>query len=193
MVGLIAVALAAVCFLPSSASAQDYILRRQGDLVGQRRTVGIGVDAGYPFTGASLKVFLNQRNALQFGAGFDYGFSAKAEYVGYPFYIGRGADLNVPFYVGIGLGFTLNANANDALLNGGFLDEQIFGGTFPVGTDIVNAHVPIGVAFQLQRAPLDFFIQGEPGVNLLIPPATSVGNGEFRASMRAGLGARLYF
>lgn len=198
MGGVLLSAIAAFTFLPARAHAQDegygvVTVRHHQDMVGGKRRVGIGVDVGYPFTGGVLKVFVDPRNAFQIEGGYAFGITGRLEYINHVAYLGRNPYISVPFYLGVGVGYTQNANPANGLVNGGVFDSSIFVGNYPANSHVANGHIPIGFAFQLQKAPIDFFIQAEPGIDVIIPPATALGNATVRGNLRAGLGGRLYF
>ena len=129
----------------------------------QDRGFGVGLMLGEPI-GLSGKTWLSQQNAVDFGLAYSFRskgyFHIHADYLWqFPHVIQ--SEERFSAYVGIGGRFALGK-----------------------GSGIVGVRIPIGAAFWLGSAPIEFFIEGAPILDLA--PATGLsGNG--------GIGARFYF
>src|SRR5258706_13674201 len=136
----------ALAAVPASASASE---------VGTSRNFGLGGILGLP-TGLSIKYYFNERHALDaaLGLGFLGGqnFSVHVDYL-FQFPITKTSAFDLPFYVGIG-----------GRLVTWFNDEprKFFGGSDSTGRVGVAVRVPLGVAFNLNRVPVDIFIELVP-------------------------------
>jgi hypothetical protein len=109
--------------------------------------IGVGLIAGEP-TGLTLKFPLSGNTAIDVAIGPDAdGFDddsdgqLHADWLIAPAIIARGNGVTIPLYLGVGgvLEFDDNGNADD---------EVDFG-----------LRMPVGVAFELQRVPLEFFVE----------------------------------
>jgi hypothetical protein len=112
-------------------------------------TFGLGLELGGP-TGINGKYFLRDDRALNFGIGGDGyyrdgrdGFHLYLDYLWHPVSLANPPEFQLPLYIGIG----------GRLWD--FDDDSDDGVAFGV-------RVPIGIAFDLNNVPLDFFIQLTP-------------------------------
>lgn len=129
--------------------------RPGGHLGGRRfeanKTFGLGLELGAP-TGITGKYFLSGDRALDFGVGELLSYSSRSgvnlygDYLFHPVSLVSTEDFELPFYVGLG---------------GRFWD---FGYQRPDGSSAsaFGFRVPVGVAFDLNNLPLDFFVQIVP-------------------------------
>lgn len=143
--------------------------------IGSSRPFGLGIQLGDP-SGLSGKYYLGgRRNAISFAVGTYYGdrfgdsFWAGATYDFHMTELTSGGGVTIPWRVGIG----------------GFLGsgrykywDRYYGDLF------LGARVPIGLDFDLEQAPVQFYI--EAALDLLVVPGITAG-------LDAGIGARYYF
>ena len=129
----------------------------------QEEGVGLGVILGEP-TGVSFKTWLSKTQAIDAAAAWSFGnksaFHLHADYLIHNWSLIRVDRSNIPIYYGIG-----------ARLK--FEDDNRFGVRFPVG-----------ITFFIREAPIDFFLEIVPILNLA--PATDF-------DLNAAIGARYYF
>ena len=129
----------------------------------QEEGVGLGVILGEP-TGVSFKTWLSKTQAIDAAAAWSFGnksaFHLHADYLFHNWSLIRVDRSNIPIYYGIG-----------ARLK--FEDDNRFGVRFPVG-----------ITFFIREAPIDFFFEIVPILNLA--PATDF-------DLNAAIGARYYF
>jgi len=107
------------------------------------RGLGIGVEFGYE-TGLSLKTWLDRTNALQFDGTWSlgYGFGVGASYLIHNFDIITGVEgVKIPLYFGIKGWASLWDNAV-----------------------AVGIQVPLGIDFIFKEAPIDVFVELDPGI-----------------------------
>ena len=125
---------------------------------------GLGLIVGEP-TGISLKQWTGSRTAFAFGFAWSFADDAAlhihGDYLFHSVHFAGERHERSPFYYGLGI--RLKAEEDDTWL---------------------GLRVPLGVAFFLNDAPLDFFVEVAPLMDLV--PET-----EFRAN--AALGVRYYF
>ncbi|MDY0004034.1 MAG: DUF3996 domain-containing protein [Polyangia bacterium] len=148
-----ATAAALGCFGLSSVPAQ-------ASEIGSNRKIGIGGMLGAP-TGLSLKVYFNPRHALDFGLGVGYWGGATVLVHGdykLHFPLVRAPDFDLPLYFGVGAKLTLWFTDHDHRYWGSWGGHDGYVG--------VGIRVPVGIAFNLNRIPLDFFLEVVPGVGL---------------------------
>jgi hypothetical protein len=112
---------------------------------------GLGLELGVPF-GLNGKYFLNDSHALNFGFGYIYdhyytdardGGNVYLDFLWHPFSITNQEAFQLPFFVGVG-GRIWNFNGCNGCNNGG---------------DALGVRVPVGIAFDFNKVPLDIFIQ----------------------------------
>ena len=144
---------ATLMFLAPSIFAQD-------------RGVGVGVIIGQP-TGFSVKPWLNEKNALDFGLGFSFAkddnrIHINADYLWHSFSPIQSTQKFVLYY-GPGLKIKTGKSNEDAVLG--------FRGV-------------IGVAWMARTVPIDVFLEIAPVFNFV--PGTGF-------NMDAGFGARYFF
>lgn len=111
-------------------------------------TFGLGLELGSPF-GLNGKYFLTDSTALNFGIGADGyyrgdrdGLHLYLDHLWHPFNIANPPAFQLPLYIGVGgrvWDFDDDRNDDDGLAFG--------------------LRVPVGVAFDLNAVPLDFFVQ----------------------------------
>ncbi len=129
----------------------------------QDKGFGVGVILGEP-TGLSGKVWVSEQNAVDFGLA--YSFRSKGYFHVHADYLWHFPDViqsteRFPLYVGLGGRFAAGR-----------------------GSGIFGVRIPLGIAFWLRSAPLEFFLEVAPIVDLA--PATEL-------TANGGLGARFYF
>lgn len=113
---------------------------------------GIGLELGSPF-GLNGKYFVTGNQALNFGIGGDgygyldrSGFNLYFDYLWHPVSLADPPAFKLPFYIGIGGRIWFFDDHSRFADNG-----QAFG-----------VRVPIGIAFDFNKAPIDVFIQLTP-------------------------------
>ncbi|HPE56138.1 MAG TPA: hypothetical protein P5514_11060 [Bacteroidales bacterium] len=140
-----------------------FMILASGDLFAQTKPFGLGIVVGEP-TGISGKYWTGQTTALDGAVAWSFNhegsFYIHADFLKHHFDIIDVSEGKMPLYYGIGGKMVL-------------ADKGILG-----------AHVPLGIAYMFETAPLDIFLEIRPGLNLL--PAT-----EF--DMSGGIGVRFYF
>ncbi len=117
-------------------------------------TFGLGLELGEP-TGLNGKWFYNPSRALNFGIGALYhnyyvdgdGLHIYADHLWHPVQLTSTADFKLPFYVGVGGRVW-------------FFDYRC-GGRCD-GASLFGVRVPLGIAFDLNKVPLDIFVQIVP-------------------------------
>jgi hypothetical protein len=119
------------------------------------KTFGLGLELGAPF-GLTGKYFLTDSNALQFGLGAIYehyyagdGLHLYLDYLWHPVSLVSADAFELPFYIGVGGRFWSfdYCRRRDEFCGRG----SAFG-----------IRVPIGIAFDFNRVPLDIFVQLVP-------------------------------
>lgn len=144
--------------LMSTAAARP---RPDGHIGGKdfvaNKTFGLGLELGSP-SGLTAKYFLSDSNALQFGLGWyngyyrdTYGLHVYGDYLWHPLSLVSADAFELPFYVGVGLQFNSFEDRR-------FRDD--YDTAFGFGV-----RVPVGIAFDFNRVPLDVFIQLVPSLN----------------------------
>ena len=125
---------------------------------------GLGLIVGEP-TGVALKQWIGPRTAVAAGVAWSFAdedaFHVHVDYLVHSATFAGGRHNRSPFYYG--LGGRLKAGEDDTWL---------------------GVRVPLGVAFSINDAPIDFFLEIAPLMDLI--PDT-----EFR--LNAAFGARYYF
>jgi Protein of unknown function (DUF3996) len=144
-------ALFALAVLALSAGTSE--ARRNRKMGGQKYVsngkFGLGLELGAP-TGINGKVFLSDDRALNFGVGGQYyvydreGLHLYMDYLFHPFVLTTNEDFQLPFFVGIG------ARIWDFRDRGNGRDDDGFA---------LGVRVPIGLAFDFNKVPLDVFVQ----------------------------------
>jgi hypothetical protein len=124
---------------------------------------GVGVILGEP-TGLSGKAWVSNQNAIDMGLAYSFRskgyFHVHADYLWHFPHVIQSEE-RFPLYVGIGGRLAVGK-----------------------GSGIVGVRIPFGIAFWLRSAPIEFFLEVAPVLDLA--PATELsGNG--------GVGARFYF
>lgn len=154
-------ALMLIVFLPQSSRADDY-----GP---QSRRVGVGIIAGDP-TGVTVKGYVAPRTAINGIASWSFiddAFTLIGDVTYDLLEIDtRSQPLSLPFYVGAGGKFVAN-NKNT-----------------PGSDSSFGVRVPVGVAAQFEKIPLEISVEVGPGIELV--PET-----EF--DITGGIAARFYF
>lgn len=178
---LLATVLCAAATLPA--------LPAQASEVGTTRKFGLGGMIGAP-TGLSMKLFFNPSHALDFGLGLgffgNYGGSVHVDYL-FHFMLTRKPAFDLPLYVGVG------GEVEAFFLGGGH--HGYWGGSSSTGGIGVAVRVPVGVAFQLNRVPIDIFIELVPGIGFVpghdfVTGDATIGAGFY---MEGAAGCRYYF
>ncbi len=118
------------------------------------KTFGLGLELGAP-VGLNGKVFVAPALAIDFGLGFIYshyyygdGLHLYGDVLWHPISLVSAAAFELPFYVGVGLRYWDFDYCERGLCN--------------YGGNAVGIRVPVGIAFDFNRAPLDIFIQLVP-------------------------------
>jgi hypothetical protein len=137
----------------------------------QMSGTGIGLVIGEP-TGLSLKSWLSGNSAITVGAAWSFQHDGSlflwADYTLHSFDItNSGSDRSLAFYYGLGGKVSLvDRGGND-------------------GNDaVIGARIPLGLMIPLRRAPVDFFVEVVPTIDLA--PDTDFG-------VNGGIGAHLFF
>ncbi len=132
----------------------------------QRQGVGLGVIVGEP-TGLSLKSWMSASTAFNLAAAWSFEeYGAFQVHLDYVFHHPRLLESNLPFYYGLGGRLKLkDSGGNDS-------DAHL------------GIRLPLGLAYLFREAPLDFFIEVVPVLDLA--PETVV-------NLNAALGMRFYF
>jgi hypothetical protein len=159
--------LMALAFAPAEAATE----------IGTSRPFGLGIQLGSP-SGLTGKVYLGgRRNAIDFLVGGPYsdnywwgGIWAQAAYHWHITELTSGDGVAIPFRVGVG-GFV-------STYRYGWWD----GGRY--GDAVIGARVPVGLDFDLEMAPVQFWV--EVGAEVTILPPLGVG-------VDGGIGVRYYF
>ena len=144
--------------------------------IGESRQFGLGIQLGDP-SGITGKIYLGGRvNAVDFALGTYYdspisdGLYVQAAYHVHIVELTSGGGVAIPFRAGIGGFFTTGYWRWDD----GSEDYDV----------VVGARVPFGLDFDLERAPLQFYLEIAFDVTLA-PPLRFGGDG--------GIGFRYYF
>lgn len=123
------------------------------------KTFGIGFELGEP-TGLTGKYFVSDSGAIDFGLGWIYrhyyygnGAHLYADYLWHPTSLASTDGFELPFYIGLGLRFW----DFDYCVNN-FCD---YGGS------AIGVRMPLGIAFDFNRAPLDIFLQLVPVLDFI--------------------------
>lgn len=104
----------------------------------------VGLILGEP-TGLSGKLFVSQRNALDFGLGFgsgyydDHGNRIHADYLWHPKALTKNSTFVMPFYIGIGAIIWDNHRYDDRLG--------------------IGPRIPLGIDMYFREAPIDVFLE----------------------------------
>jgi len=142
------------------------------------KKLGIGGMLGAP-TGLSMKYYLSEKHALDFGVGLGvWGGATLYVHGDYKFHImlTRHADFDLPLYFGVGAKLTIWFTDHNHAYWG---DNNSHGGYVGVGV-----RVPVGIAFNLNKLPLDVFLEVVPGLGVF------PGLGAF---LDGAVGVRYYF
>ena len=129
----------------------------------QDKGFGVGVILGEP-TGLSAKMWVSQQNAFDFGLAYSFRskgyFHIHADHLWHFPNVIESSE-RIPLYFGIGGRLAVGK-----------------------GSGIFGVRIPFGIAFWLRSAPIEFFLEAAPIVDLA--PATG-------ASGNGGVGVRYYF
>ncbi len=128
--------------------------RRSASGFQANKTFGLGFELGEP-TGLNGKYFLSKSSALDFGIGWIYshyyygdGAHVYADYLWHPTSLVSAPAFELPVYIGVGLRFW----------DFHYCVQRVC----DYGGSAVGIRVPIGIAFDFNRVPLDIFIQLVP-------------------------------
>jgi len=122
------------------------------------KTFGLGLELGEP-DGLNGKYFVSDSGALDFGVGYIYDHYYYGDgvhlYADYLFHVSLAstAAFELPFYIGGGLRY--------------WDFNYCYQGLCKYGGSAVGIRVPLGIAFDLNNAPLDIFLQLVPVVDFL--------------------------
>ncbi|MCI0633270.1 MAG: hypothetical protein L0206_05045 [Actinobacteria bacterium] len=142
--------------------------------IGSDRAFGLGIQLGEP-SGITGKVYLDGRSsAIDFlvGSYYDDGFVGdvylQAAYHIHIVELTSGGGVTIPFRAGIG----------------GFFNSGYWRFDDSVQDVVFGARVPIGLDFDLEKAPVQFYL--EVALDVAVIPFVGIGGD-------GGLGARYYF
>ncbi|MBL8600571.1 MAG: hypothetical protein JNK72_01475 [Myxococcales bacterium] len=128
---------------PSEAHAQ----------VGGGRNFGLGLALGFPNVGISANI-IQGSNSIQLVGALRYrnysesgGLFLRGDYLFYPAVLTRASALDLKFYVGPGVNLGLGLGRADGFYLG--------------------AELPVGLAFQFRRVPIDIGLEAVPVLTLL--------------------------
>ena len=134
-----------------------------GVVISQEEGTGLGIIVGEP-TGISAKYWTGRTTAIDGAVAWSFSHGGSlylhGDFLMHHFEVVDIMSGKMPLYYGFGAKVILK-------------DDPLLGG-----------HVPLGIAYLVEDAPLDIFIEIRPGINLF--PAT-----EFDIS--GGIGVRFYF
>jgi len=146
---------------------------------------GIGLELGAP-TGFNGKYFLTPNTALNFGVGWLYdnyyrdgdGFHLYLDHLWHPVSLVENEAFKLPFYFGVGGRF--------------WSFDHYRGRDLYDRSSAVGVRVPLGVAFDFNKIPLDAFVQLTFGLDVFVGDYAdryhSIG-----ADFGASIGARYWF
>jgi Protein of unknown function (DUF3996)/Outer membrane protein beta-barrel domain len=157
---LIALSLIAGIAVSAPTQSAEARPRPNGSMGGKdfqaNKTFGLGLEFGTP-SGLTAKYFLNESNALQFGLGWYngyyndyYGLHVYGDYLWHPLSLVSASAFELPLFVGVGLQFNSFEDRRDRVYD----DGTGFG-----------IRIPVGLAFDFNRVPLDIFFQVVPSFN----------------------------
>jgi hypothetical protein len=133
---------------------------------------GLGIIVGSP-TGLCGKLYLNQRNAIDFAVGASFldnrGLHAHVDYLWHPVMLATDEAFSLPLYVGIGARILDHDH-------GGRDDDDVH----------LGARVPVGILFDFKRVPIDVFIEIALVVDIIQDHDDLI-------DLNAGIGVRYYF
>lgn len=147
--------------------------------VGTSRKFGLGGILGAP-TGVTGKVFFDRQHALDFAFGIGWlsgsNLHIHVDYL-FHFQVAKTRHFDLPMYVGVGGRFNF------------WFSEGYHGYWGPKDHDHysqvgLGVRVPVGVAFHLNKVPLDPFFEIAPAVGFLPVPGFTID---------AAIGVRYYF
>ncbi len=128
-----------------------------------KKGLGLGIVLGQP-TGISIKNFMDKDSAIDFMVNWDFsagGIGAHVQYLIHKYDVFKVKEGKLPFYFGVG-GFA------------GFWSGGMWAG----------AQVPVGLAYEFGRDPIDIFFEVRPGI-LLLPG--------MHPNVSGGIGIRYWF
>jgi len=132
---------------------------------------GLGLILGSP-TGISGKLYLNQKNAIDFALGAAFlssnGLHVHVDYLWHPIMLTQDEAFFMPLYVGVGARILDHDHGND--------DDDVH----------LGVRVPAGILFDFRAVPLDVFLE----VALIVDFVVDHGD---HVDLNASLGARYYF
>lgn len=188
---------AALVATPHEASAGENKLyaESRSDVIGVGKNFALGVESGFPWSSIHAKYYWDRKNAITASFGVvtgdfdegidtDFGFVVKGQYLGTPAFLVRSPSVTMPFYLGIGAAYSWDVENDYMLIN----DDDV-----PFGSDVLNFHVPIGVALQLNRVPLDIYAEFQPGVNFIMTPGEDLGDSDTEWDGKVTVGAHVWF
>lgn len=123
------------------------------------KTFGLGLELGQP-SGLNGKLFIGPSTAIDFGLGYAYepyyygdGIHLYGDVLFHPTTLIRADAFHMPFYVGVGLRFW----------DFDYCDRNIC----TYGGSALGVRVPLGIAFDFNRVPLDIFMQLVPVIDFV--------------------------
>ena len=153
------------------------------------KTFGLGFELGN-IEGLAGKLWLGDRNALDFGFGYLYslkigpegdraalgphGVNLYADYLWHPLSLTSQEDYELPLYFGVGARFW---NFGDPRPDGA------------IGVNVFGVRVPIGISFDYNDAPIDVFLQIVPTLDFY----QTYTSHDVYVDVDVSLGVRFYF
>jgi len=123
------------------------------------KTFGLGLELGEP-SGLNGKVFVGPRAAIDFGVGYAYenyyygdGLHLYGDFLFHPTVLAHADAFELPFYVGGGIRYW----------DFDYYDNQ----NIRYRGSAVGIRIPVGIAFDFNRAPVDIFLQIVPVLDFL--------------------------
>lgn len=123
------------------------------------KTFGLGIELGEP-SGLNGKVFISPQAAIDFGVGYAYqnyyygdGLHLYGDFLFHPTVLAHADAFELPFYIGGGIRYW----------DFDYYDNQ----NFRYRGSAVGIRVPLGIAFDFNRAPVDIFLQIVPVLDFL--------------------------
>ncbi len=148
---------------------------------------GIGVELGAP-TGFNGKLFLSPNRALDFGIGWLYdnyyrgrdfrGIHLYIDHLWHPVQFTENPTFKLPFYFGVGGAFWSFDDRNDR-----FSDHY----------SALAIRVPVGVAFDFNKIPLDLFAEVTFVVDIFLSDTYVNRESRFGPGFLGSVGARFWF
>ena len=149
---------------------------------------GFGLVVGEP-TGLTAKLYLSQPFALQFGAGFvdnfngEDGFHMNVDVLWHPAVLARGADITLPFYLGVGGRIWQH--------HWGYYYTDHY--WYSDSDTHLGVRVPFGILMDFNRIPLDIYLELAVVFDIIYFDQNDPYDDHRRVDVNGGIGARYYF